>query len=57
MKSVENGDFDFVFADIWEGIVDGAPLYKKIKAHEERLSDIQFTYWIEDQIKYYLSGK
>ena len=23
------------FADIWEGAVDGAPLYLKIKAHEK----------------------
>ena len=54
MENVKDGDYDFVFADIWEGIVDGAPLYKKIKPHETRLKRTEFTYWIEDQIKYYL---
>lgn len=54
MDTVKDGDYDFVFADIWEGIVDGAPLYEKIKPHEARLAGIEFTYWIEDQIRYYL---
>ena len=56
MGTVNKGDYDFIFADIWEGIVDGAPHYEKIKEHEKRLPDTRFTYWIEDQIKYYLSG-
>lgn len=55
IKSVKDGDFDFLFADIWEGAVDGAPLYEKIKAHEKRLLSTEFTYWIEDEIKSYLS--
>lgn len=57
METVKCGDYDFVFADIWEGILDGAEHYVKIKPHEKRLADTQFTYWIEDQIKYYLSGE
>ncbi len=54
MDTVKDGDYDFVFADIWEGIIDGAGHYKNIKPHEKRLPGTQFTYWIEDQIKYYL---
>ncbi|MBQ7500831.1 MAG: hypothetical protein IJT91_08040 [Clostridia bacterium] len=54
LDSVEDGDYDFCFADIWEGAVDGAPLYRKIKAHESRLPSTEFTYWIEDQIKAYI---
>ncbi len=54
LETVKNGDYDFVFADIWEGIVDGAEHYKKIKPHEKRLPGTEFTYWIEEQIKYYL---
>ena len=54
MDGVKNGDFDFCFADIWEGAVDGAKAYQKIRPHEKRLSETEFTYWIEDQIKAYL---
>lgn len=57
MSSVKDGDYDFVFADIWEGIVDGAPLYSAIKKHESRLPDTEFTYWIKDQIEYYLNNE
>lgn len=54
MKSVKNGEYDFCFADIWEGAVDGADLYRKIRAHEQRLDATEFTYWIEEQIRAYL---
>ena len=57
MDSVNDGDYDFVFADIWEGIVDGAPHYKNIKPHENRLPRTEFTYWIGDQIEYYLENE
>ncbi|MBE6550876.1 MAG: hypothetical protein E7665_01945 [Ruminococcaceae bacterium] len=57
MKTVSEDDFDFCFADIWEGAVDGAPLYLKIKAHEKRLSKTEFTYWIKNEIEEYLSEK
>lgn len=57
MDTVRDGDYDFVFADIWEGIVDGAGHYKNIKPHEKRLPNTEFTYWIEDQIKYYLDSE
>ncbi len=57
MKSVSENDFDFCFADIWEGAVDGAPLYLKIKAHEKRLPHTQFTYWIKEEIEEFLSEK
>lgn len=54
MNTVNDGDYDFVFADIWEGIIDGAAHYKRIKPHEKRLHGTEFTYWIGDQIEYYL---
>ena len=57
MDSVKPGEYDFIFADIWEGIVDGAPLYEAIKKHEQRLCGTQFTYWIDDQIRFYLEGE
>jgi len=57
MKKVGDGEFDFIFADIWEGAVDGAPLYESIKTHEKRLTKTVFTYWIKDEIEAYLREK
>ncbi len=56
LRSVRDGDFDFVFADIWEGIVDGAPHYARIKAVEKRLPRTRFSYWIGSQIEQYLNN-
>ena len=53
LENVSLGEYDFVFADIWEGQEDGAPLYKKIKTFEKNLPGTEFTYWIEDQIRWY----
>ena len=52
LGSVRDGDYDFCFADIWEGVVDGVPLYEKIRPHEHRLFSTHFTYWIGDQLSY-----
>lgn len=54
LENVRPGEYDFVFADIWEGQEDGAPLYKKIKTFEKNLPGTEFTYWIEDQIRWYI---
>lgn len=54
LEDINEGDFDFCFADIWEGVIDGAEAYKKILPHERRLKSTEFTYWIEDQIKSFL---
>ena len=51
LEEVNNSDFDYCFADIWEGVTDGLPLYKKIKEQDERLDGIEFDYWIEPQLK------
>lgn len=57
MSAVQPGDYDFIFADIWEGIVDGAEHYVRIKEHESRLPDTEFTYWIGEQIECYLKNE
>ena len=54
MKQVEREDFDYCYADIWEGQADGAPLYTQIKQHEKRLPYTRFAYWIEEEIKWYI---
>lgn len=51
LEGLNGGEFDFCFADIWEGVRDGLPLYKKIKAQESRLLGVDFCYWIEPQLK------
>ena len=56
MKTVERDEYDYCYADIWEGQVDGAPLYKQIKKHENRLPYTRFAYWIEDEIKWYIEN-
>ena len=54
LATLTGGEYDFCFADIWEGAVDGAKWYKKILPHENRLKETAFTYWIEDAIREYL---
>lgn len=54
LSTVRDGDFDFCFADIWEGVIDGADAYRKINPYEARLPSTEFAYWIEAQIRAYL---
>lgn len=54
LASLRGGEFDFCYADIWEGAVDGARAYLRIKPHEKRLAATEFRYWIEPQICAYL---
>lgn len=54
LDSLHGGEFDFCYADIWEGAVDGARAYLRIKPHSKRLSSTEFRYWIEPQIQAYL---
>lgn len=48
-------EYDFCFADIWQNEIDGAWAYRKIRDAEEQLSDIEFAYWIDDAISWYMS--
>ena len=57
LASLHGGEYDFCYADIWEGAVDGARAYLRIKAHEKRLGTTEFRYWIEPQIRAYLGVK
>lgn len=54
MKQVERDEYDFCYADIWEGQEDGAIAYSQIKPHEKRLPYTRFAYWIEKEIRWYL---
>lgn len=53
-KSLKDGSFDYIYADIWHDAGDGTPLYlqfKKLECHDKKA---KYGYWIEDTIKYYL---
>ena len=54
VASLRDGMYDFCFADIWEGVTDGAPLYESIRASASRLVHTEFRYWIEEQLLAYL---
>ncbi len=54
LGNLHDGEFDFCFADIWEGQTDGASAYLKIKKHADALPNTEFTYWIEKEIKWYI---
>ncbi len=52
LKELPNdGRYDYCFADIWEGVLDGLKFYDAIKEQEERLTATKFGYWIEPQLK------
>ena len=51
------GEYDFVFADIWENQADGAEAYRKIRAHQDRMKNTEFSYWIEKEILSYINVK
>lgn len=53
LDQVSSDSFDFCFCDIWEGLHDGLPLYRRLKCYEEKLVRTEFAYWIEDQLKAY----
>lgn len=53
-ESLKDGDFDYIYADIWHDCGDGKDLYLKFKSLENRCPSAEYGYWIEDSIKYYL---
>jgi len=53
LKQTKNGDYDFCYADIWEGWQDGIEAYEKILPEEKRLTKTEFRYWIKNEILWY----
>lgn len=54
LAKVKDGEYDYCFADIWEGQQDGAECYLRLKPFEEALPNTRFDYWIEKEILWYL---
>lgn len=53
LADAEVGTFDFCYADIWEGWVDGSAAMKRIEVQEKRLYSTEFRYWIGDEIHWW----
>ena len=54
LKHVANGNFDFVFTDLWHDVSDGKDMYLKMKKYEHLSPKTVFTYWIEKSIMCYI---
>ncbi len=51
LRETRHGAYDFCFADIWEGPIDGAEAYRKLQPFARALPETEFSYWIEDVIR------
>ena len=52
-ERLEDGEYDFIFADIWHDVGDGTELYLKLKRLEKG-KKTRYAYWIEKTIRCYL---
>ncbi len=57
LASLRGGEYDFCYADIWEGWTDGLPAYERIKKEEARLAPAEFRYWIEKEILWWKQNR
>lgn len=46
MENLEDGKYDYCFADIWESSIDIAP-YLKLKPLEKKFKNMECGYWLE----------
>ncbi len=51
LNDVRPGEYDYLYADIWQDEIDGAEAYLAIQRLEARLPGTHFAYWIEKEIK------
>lgn len=50
MANVKDGQFDYIFADLWEGPYDGKSMYHRLKSMTEGFRKTEVHYWILPQI-------
>ena len=55
-KVMNDGDYDFVFVDIYHDAKDGLEVYKKISTYEKKFKNTTFSYWIKKTLDYYLNN-
>jgi len=53
-RQMGDGNYDFVFTDLWHDVSDGMEMYLKMKKYENQSPDTEFMYWIEKSILCYL---
>ena len=51
---LQDGQYDYCFADLWAGQEDGAPLYLELKDLLAPCRRMETEYWIEKEIRAYL---
>ncbi len=54
LSSMNDGEFDYAFVDIYHDAGDGREVYLEFKKYQSRFLRTKFDYWIEKTIKYYL---
>ena len=50
LNKIIDGEYDYVFVDIWHDVRDGLDLYLSFKAIEMKFHKTLFMYWIEKEI-------
>ena len=53
-ETLEDGEYDYCFADLWAGQEDGAPLYLRLRELLSGLRRTQTEYWIEKELRAWL---
>ncbi len=50
MEKVKDGDYDYIFADLWEGPYDGKPMYHRLRCMTGGFRKTEVHYWILAQM-------
>lgn len=53
-QQMSQGQYDFVFTDLWHDVSDGLDMYLRMKTYENLSPASRFMYWIEQSILCYL---
>ncbi|MEH7381850.1 hypothetical protein V7138_15410 [Bacillus sp. JJ1533] len=53
-EKMPEGNYDFVFTDLWHDVSDGIAMYLEMKKYEKTCPNTEFSYWIEKSILCYL---
>lgn len=51
LASVQENEYDVIFADLWHNAKDGIKLYERIKQYESKHNQTRFIYWLENSLK------
>lgn len=54
IESINDHDYDFIFADLWHDVSDGLPMYLKLKRKFNSFKYTQCSSWIESAIVTYI---